>query len=172
MWPLGWSKLRSSKPTFGFTDNNVARDAFFKRQCKYGDTKIEPGKGVVAMVLDASREFPGIPVAVMVEADGSQQAVLKVISEDGGFIVVAGTPPGKGEPLKLGDIVEWVPREFIYSEYLPRAREITPFRCSNVTSHRRCVCMDTADGASHKKGARARTVTTGVLPLLERAVGE
>ena len=122
MWPLGWSKLQSSK--LELADNKVGRDAFFKRQCKCGDTRIEPGKGVVAMVLDASREFPGIPVAVMVEADGSQQAVLKVISEDGGFIVVAGTPPGKGEPLKLGDFVEWVPREFIYSEVMGPDRRI------------------------------------------------
>ena len=124
MWPLGWSKLQSSKPTFKFTNNKVGRDAFFKHQCKYGDTRIEPGKGVVAMVLDASREFPGIPVAVMVEADGSQQAVLKVISDDGGFIVVAKTPPGKGEPLKLGDFVAWVPREFIYSEVMGPDRRV------------------------------------------------
>ena len=121
MWPLGWSKLQSSK--LELADNKVGRDAFFKHQCKYGDTRIEPGKGVVAMVLDASREFPGRP-AVMVEADGSQQAVLKVISEDGGFIVVARTPPGKGEPLKLGDFVEWVPREFIYSEVMGPDRRI------------------------------------------------
>src|SRR3974377_1283581 len=124
MGPLGWSKPQSANPTFEFTDNKVGRDAFFKHQCKYGDTRIEPGKGVVAMVLDASREFPGIPVAVMVEADGSQQAVLKVISDDGGFIVVAKTPPGKGEPLKLGDFVEWMPREFIYSEVMGPDRRI------------------------------------------------
>jgi ParB family chromosome partitioning protein len=31
--------------TFQFTDNEVGRESFFRLQCKYGDTRIEKGKG-------------------------------------------------------------------------------------------------------------------------------
>jgi hypothetical protein len=62
-------------------------------------------------VLDARKEF-GVPVPVKVEPDGSQIAVLRVISEDGGFIVSSQTPPGRGPPLQPGDFVTWVPVAF------------------------------------------------------------
>jgi hypothetical protein len=107
-WPFG--KEKSAKPpTFVFTDTEAGREAFFRLQCKYGDTQIKPGKGMVALVLDASREFPDIPQPVKIEPDGSQLALLKVVSEDGGFIVTAKTPSDKGDRLVPGDIVAWVP---------------------------------------------------------------
>jgi hypothetical protein len=68
---------------------------------------------MVALVLDASREFPEIPDAVKIEPDGSQLALLKVVSEDGGFIVAAKTPSGRGDRLKPGDFVMWVPHTWI-----------------------------------------------------------
>lgn len=44
-----------------------------------------------------------------IEADGRQLAMLKVASDDGGFIVVAQTPSEKGDRLKPDDVVIWVP---------------------------------------------------------------
>ena len=107
-WPFG-SKEKSQPPTFRFTDSEAGRESFFRLQCKYGDTKIEKGKGIIAIVLDASKEFPKIPDAVKIEPDGSQLALLKVISEDGGFITTAKTPSSKGDRLVPGDVVAWVP---------------------------------------------------------------
>src|SRR6185437_3763642 len=116
LWPFG--KKASSPPTFMFSDDQLGRDAFFKLQCKYGDTRIERGKGMVALVLDASREFPGIPTPVKIEPDGSQLAVLKVVSEDGGFVVVAKTPSSSGDRLVPGDFVAWVPQEQLVADQL------------------------------------------------------
>jgi hypothetical protein len=65
--------------------NEVGRESFFRLQCKYGDNDIEINKGIVAMVLDAKKEFD-VPVPVMVEADGSQTVVLRVSSKDGGLV--------------------------------------------------------------------------------------
>jgi hypothetical protein len=108
-WPFG-KKAKAPEHTFEFTDTDAGRKAFFDLQCKYGDVQIEKGKGTIAMVLDASQLFPKIPDAVTVKPDGSQFAVIKVISEDGGFIVPAQTPSGsKGDQLKPGDFVAWVP---------------------------------------------------------------
>jgi hypothetical protein len=108
LWPFG-KKKTSEPPTFVFTDDEAGRKAFFKFQCKYGDTKIEPGKGMTAIVLDPRGEFPDIPHPVKIEPDGSQLALIKVVSEDGGFIVTAKTPSDKGDRLVPGDFVAWVP---------------------------------------------------------------
>jgi hypothetical protein len=61
LWPFGKKAKAPEQPTFVFTDTDAGRKSFFKLQCKYGDVKIEKGKGIVALVLDASREFPEIP---------------------------------------------------------------------------------------------------------------
>jgi hypothetical protein len=62
----------------------------------YGDTKIEKGKGLVAMVLDPRGEFHEIVHPVKIEPDGRQMALIKVVSEDGGFVVTSNTPSDKG----------------------------------------------------------------------------
>jgi hypothetical protein len=111
LWPFGGKKA-PEPPTFVFTDDEAGKQAFFRLQCKYGDTKIEMGKGIVAIVLDASREFPKIPHAVKIEPDGTQLALIRVISEDGGFIVPATTPSSKGDRLVPGDFVAWVPHTY------------------------------------------------------------
>lgn len=82
--------------------------AFLEYQCKFGQTEIRPKQGIVALVLDSSKEF-GAKEAVKVEPDGQQMAALKVASEDGGFIVMAQTPTGDGDRLKPDDVVIWVP---------------------------------------------------------------
>lgn len=83
---------------------------FFEYQCKFGHTQIEKGVAIVGIVLDAVKEY-GVPVAVKVEQDGTQLAMIRVASDDGGFVVAAKTPT-KGEKLAVGDLVMWVPAAF------------------------------------------------------------
>lgn len=82
--------------------------AFLEYQCKYGYLDIVANQGIVALVMDSSKEF-GTESPVKVESNGVQRATLKVASEDGGFIVIAQTPSGKGDLLKPDDVVIWVP---------------------------------------------------------------
>ena len=65
----------------------------------------------MALVVDARKEF-GVATAVAVREDGTQTATLRVVSPDGGFRVFASTPSGKGDRLKAGDVVLWVPFVF------------------------------------------------------------
>jgi hypothetical protein len=85
-------------------------ETLFRLTCKFGRVEIEPNVGMVALVLDATKEA-GIPVAVKVESDGTQTAMLKVVSPDGGFTVVSKTA-GRGPRLSPGDAVVWVPVGF------------------------------------------------------------
>lgn len=88
--------------------------AFFEYQCKYGHNEIRPNHGIIALVLDATEEL-GTDVAVKIQSDGRQRAILKVASDDGGFILGAGTPSDTGDRLKPDDVVIWVPLE--HSQY-------------------------------------------------------
>ncbi|MBU8546243.1 MULTISPECIES: hypothetical protein [Roseomonadaceae] len=63
---------------------------------------------IAALVLDARKEF-GTDTAVAVNKDGVQTAVLRVASDDGGFIVPSKTATGKGLRLRPDDVVLWVP---------------------------------------------------------------
>lgn len=91
---------------------------FLRYQCKYGHTRIQPKQGVVALVLDAAKEF-GVAAAVKIEPDGRQMAALRVASDDGGFLVMATTPTAKGDRLHPGDTVIWVPLEHTPSAVPP-----------------------------------------------------
>lgn len=84
-----------------------AAEAQFARECAGGDTRVEAGKGVFALVVDAARRF-GMGRALKVNRDGTQSMVLKVASDDGGFFVVAATRRA-GARLRPGDAVVWVP---------------------------------------------------------------
>ena len=84
---------------------------FLDYQCKYGHTEIKPKQGLVALVLDPSKEY-GVANAIKLESDGRQMAMLKVASDDGGFTVMAQTPTGKGDRLKPDDVVIWVPMNY------------------------------------------------------------
>jgi hypothetical protein len=106
MWPFR-TKKHQPLPTLRFT----SVDSFFEMQCKLGDTDLEEGKAVVALVLDASK-IAGTKTAVKVDADGSQTAMVRVASNDGGFVVPAKTP-GPGDPLAPGDLVMWVPGKWL-----------------------------------------------------------
>ena len=87
--------------------------AFFESQCEFGNTDVIPNTAMIGLVVDA-RGF-GLDVPVKVEPTGIQHAVIRVVSRDGGFIVISTTPSsGRGEKLKPGDVVLWVPS--VYSE--------------------------------------------------------
>jgi hypothetical protein len=94
MWPFS----KQSAPP----QPKLRGQGFFDLQCKYGHTELAAGQGVVAIVMDAKLTF-GTPVSVKVNERGIQTAVIKVASEDGGFIVVATTPSNLGEPLAPGE---------------------------------------------------------------------
>ena len=108
IWPFSNKRpahgtTSGGKPTMVFTPHG-----FFEMQCKYGDTQLEPKKALVAIVLDAKREF-STGVSVKEELDGTQIAAIKVVSDGGGFTIPAKTPTSKGDRLKPDDIVLWVP---------------------------------------------------------------
>jgi len=105
VWPFSKKKKYQNLPQKLPFKNGAD---FLNYQCKYGFTEIQPKQGIVALVLDASKEF-GTENAVKIDDDGIQTVVLKVASEDGGFIVFAQTASGGGDPLKPDDVVIWVP---------------------------------------------------------------
>lgn len=86
--------------------------AFHEYQCKYGHTEIAINAGIPALVLNAQEAF-GIPAPVIINPDGTQLAALRVASKDGGFLVFASAPAGSGERLEPGDVVIWVPFEYL-----------------------------------------------------------
>ena len=55
------------------------------------------------------------------EDDGSQLAILKIASSDGGFLVLSKTVGPNGPALSVGDLVAWMPAE--YSEDLAKTSE-------------------------------------------------
>lgn len=103
VWPFS-KKNKEQLPKLVFKEG----EAFLNHQCKYGHTELSPGQGVVAYVVDAVKAF-GAPVAVKRQPDGRQSAMLKVASEDGGFHVISYTATNRGDDLKAGDYVIWVP---------------------------------------------------------------
>src|SRR4029077_6577760 len=101
VWPF--RKKVPQSPRAVFSDP----EALFRLQCKYGQVEIQPGTAIVAIVLDARKEF-GTPFPIKTETGGRQTALVRVAATDGGFSVLASTP-GAGEPLNVGDLVMWVP---------------------------------------------------------------
>lgn len=103
MWPF--SKKTSPGPT---TLAFKSGEAFVDYHCKYMVTQLEAGSPLAALVLDARKHF-GTGEAVKVDEQGNQTVVLRVASNDGGFIALASTASGRGDRLKPGDAVAWVP---------------------------------------------------------------
>jgi hypothetical protein len=108
VWPFS-----KNKPPAGLPQKLPFKSgsAFLEYQCEYGFTEIRVKQGIVALVID-SREY-GTKEAIKLEADGRQIVTLKVASSDGGFIVSAQTPTGKGDRLKPDDVVIWVPLQHV-----------------------------------------------------------
>jgi hypothetical protein len=74
--------------------------------CRYMESPLEENASLPGVVLDAVKMF-GTPAAVKIEPDGSQIATLRIASDDGGFIVIAGTAGRKGPKLQPGQFVLW-----------------------------------------------------------------
>ncbi|MEA3035767.1 MAG: hypothetical protein QOH04_1532 [Sphingomonadales bacterium] len=83
-------------------------DGFFKHWCEFGDNAVEFGKGMVAQVVDPT-PFTGGVNPVYTDERGIQHVALRVVSDDGGFIVMAAAASTKGPKLKPDDLVIWVP---------------------------------------------------------------
>ncbi len=101
-----WSFKKRKKSSGGVLQFQTGED-FFEYQCEWGVVDIEPKRGLIAIVCDA-REMVGAEQAVKVGDNGIQVVALKVVSRDGGFLVVSETV-SKGPSLSVGDIVVWVP---------------------------------------------------------------
>lgn len=106
MWPF--SRRKSSlKATRKLAFKSGS--AFFEYYCKFIDIpEIEVNIGCIGLVLDARKEF-GTSIPVKIDTDGSQLAVLKIASSDGGFVLTSKTLAGKGDRLRPDDLVIWVP---------------------------------------------------------------
>ena len=84
-------------------------EAFVDYHCKYMNTRLEPGLPLAAVVIDPREQF-GLPIAVKVDDNGIQTAMLRVASDDGGFMVMAQTASANGAKLVPGDAVAWIPQ--------------------------------------------------------------
>jgi len=108
-WPFkGKRALKSDSPKLIFKSG----EAFFQSQCKFGVTEIKEKQGIIALVLDPRKE-KGSDTPVQLGPDGRQYALLKVVSGDGGFDVIAGTRSANGDRLKPGDLVMWAPYKHV-----------------------------------------------------------
>jgi hypothetical protein len=102
MWPFSW-KAKSKAAVFKDTQ------AFFDHWCKFGQTVIRPRTPLLAIVLDARKQY-GTREPVERRPDGIQKAALKVASWDGGFSTLPSlTPTAKGDRLQPNDLVLWKP---------------------------------------------------------------
>lgn len=107
MWPFG-KKIAPAATRRAPNLKFKSAEAFFEMQCKYGQTDLQKGRGIVAIVLNSREEF-GTVEPVKVQPDGTQLAMVRVAAEDGGFVVPTTTPSDKGDRLMPGDLVVWVP---------------------------------------------------------------
>ena len=70
------------------------------------------GSFLPAVVLDA-KELLRTSDAVKTQGDGNQIAMLRVASDDGGFLVVATTANPKGPKLLPGQLVAWKAMKYV-----------------------------------------------------------
>jgi hypothetical protein len=89
-------------PPFFFKDGQAA----IEYCCEYMECPLSEGCFLPALVLDARTEF-GTAVAVKIQDDGNQIAIIRVASSDGGFKVAASTAGPKGPTLQPGQLVAW-----------------------------------------------------------------
>lgn len=101
-----FSKKKARLPILRFENG----EQFVDYHCSYMNTRLERGAPLAAVVLDARESF-GTSVAVKIEDNGVQTAMLRVASADGGFTVMAQTASSDGDKLEPGDSVAWIPME-------------------------------------------------------------
>ncbi len=97
MWPFS----RKTKTQLPNILPFKSGEAFFEYQCEFGVTDIVPKQGLVGLVKIVSKE-PGT---------GIQNVTLQIVSRDGGFEVHSQTASARGDDLRVGDVVIWVPLE-------------------------------------------------------------
>ncbi|WP_395490889.1 hypothetical protein ACG1VR_10540 [Cedecea davisae] len=86
-----------------FKDNQSA----FDYACQFMDSKIQMDKPMLAIVE------PGPTGEQPIQMDsGRQRTILRVCSDDGGFMVVADSAYDKGPRLRIGDLVAWLPVDY------------------------------------------------------------
>ena len=96
------SASKKDMPPLYFKDGNAA----LEYACKFMECPLREGSFLPAVVLD-SRESFGTQAAVKTQEDGNQIAMLRVASDDGGFLVMATTANPKGPKLQPGQLVAW-----------------------------------------------------------------
>ena len=96
-----WLKKTKTEPPLYFKD----ADAAFAFACEFLQCELSSDSVIPALVLDA--RTVGGEVAVKVQPDGIQVAMLKVSSKDNGFMVMESTASSQGPSLKPGDLVAW-----------------------------------------------------------------
>lgn len=112
--------MTESSTDLEFTDGVSA----FEYTCQCMDCSVEVKKPLPALVIDAKEQF-GVKTAVKLNDDGTQTAVLRVPSSEGGFVVMARTAGNIGPELKGGDLVAWMP--VLYNEDLAKETAETGF---------------------------------------------
>jgi hypothetical protein len=96
------SSASSAMPPLYFKDGEAA----LQHCCEYMDNPLGADYSLVALVLDARKDF-GMANVVFQRGDGIQVALLRVASSDGEFNVVATTSGSKGPRLQPGQLVLW-----------------------------------------------------------------
>lgn len=102
---------RNKKPSS--TEVHAGRPLYFKggeaaleMACRYMNCSLNAGASLPALVLD-SRALFGTEASVKVQKNGTQLAMLRVASSDGGFLVAASTAGPNGPSLEPGQLVAW-----------------------------------------------------------------
>ena len=122
MWPFSKKEKRLSEIPEKLAFKSGAD--FFEYYCKFMQIpEIEVKRGCFGLVLDAKKEFDA-PDPVKIETDGKQLAILKIVSSDGGFVVPSKTLTERGDRLKPGDLVIWMPEMFDDSQMKNTGKDI------------------------------------------------
>jgi hypothetical protein len=90
-------------PPLVFEDGSAA----LEYACKFMECSLHEGSNLPAVVLD-SRELFATPTAVRTQDDGNQIAMIRVASDDGGFVVPATTAGPNGPKLQPGQLIAWI----------------------------------------------------------------
>lgn len=86
-------------------------EAALEMACRYMNCSLNAGASLPALVLD-SRALFGTEASVKVQENGTQLAMLRVASSDGGFLVAASTAGSNGPDLEPGQLVAWQAMSF------------------------------------------------------------
>ena len=103
---FGWLKKSKPLPSSALPLYFKDAQAAFGYACEFLKSDLSPGAVLPALVLDAAAAIGG-GVAVKRQPDGTQVAMLRVCSKDGGYVVNASSATANGPSLQPGDLVAW-----------------------------------------------------------------